>query len=276
MMDPRAAEALRHELVAWVRAARGALRWHLESGESALAVPEDFEWSGAAPPQRAVPVGATEPASARPTPTAPPKRNPDAAPAPAAPAQRALEPEAQRAALERLHARLEGCTRCGLSASRERLVHGQGPMSPRLAFVSDYPLLPDSESGALLTRMMGAMGLSVEQVWMTSLLRCRPGPNRPPTPQEVATCAPFLHDELSTVSPEVIVSLGLLPSRALLATEAGIRNLRGQWHAVPGLPGVALMSTFDPETLLQHADLKRGAWDDLKKVMTRLGLTPPR
>ena len=62
----------------------------------------------------------------------------------------------------------------------------------------------------------------------------------------------------------------------MLATEAGIRNLRGQWHAVPGLPGVALMSTFDPETLLQHADLKRGAWDDLKKVMTRLGLTPPR
>jgi DNA polymerase len=272
-MDPRAAEALRHELVAWVRAARGAVRWHLESGEAALAVPEDFEWSGAAPPPRAVPAGESEPASARPAPS---NRRPDPAPAPAVSVRRALEPEAQRAALDRLHARLEGCTRCGLSASRERLVHGQGPTSPRLAFVSDYPLVPGSESGALLIRMMGAMGLSVEQVWMTSLLRCRPGPDRAPTPQEVATCAPFLREELSTVGPEVIVSLGLLPSRVLLSTEAGIRSLRGPWHSVPGLADVALMVTFDPETLLQHADLKRGAWDDLKKVMTRLGLTPPR
>jgi DNA polymerase len=254
------------ELLAWVAAARGALRWHLEGGEGSLGVPDGFEWSAEPPPERA-------PDPAPPRPVQPTQRF-DPPPVPVARAQRDLD--TQRAALASLHARLDGCVRCPLSATRTRLQNGHGDVSARLAFVSDFPLVEGGEAAVLLERMVRAMGLSPDQVWMTALMRCRPHPERAPSGDEVATCAPFVVEELAAVGPEVIVALGALPTRALLSTQAGIRHLRGQWQRVPSLRDVELMPTFNPEMLIQNADLKRWVWDDLKKVMTRLGTSPKR
>jgi len=271
------------ELLAWVEAARGALRWHLEGGEAALDVPDGFAWSADPPPERELPARrleaerptarAPDPVHARSVPSA---RRADAAPA-AAPGPRApRDPETQRAALASLHARLDGCARCPLSATRVRLQHGHGDLGARIAFVSDFPLVEGGEAALLLERMVRAMGLSPDQIWMTALMRCRPQPERAASGNEVATCAPFVVEELAAVGPEVVVALGALPTRALLGTQAGIRHLRGQWQRVPSLRDLELMPTFNPEMLIQNADLKRWVWEDLKKVMTRLGTRPKR
>jgi len=266
------------ELLAWVEAARGALRWHLEGGEAALEVPDRFAWSAEPPPERGPPARhevlserVTDASHAR---LAQPQKRSDAPPAPGSRAPR--DRAAQCAVLADLHARLDGCTRCPLSATRARVDHGRGDPGARLAFVSDFPLVEGGEAAVLLERMVRAMGLSLDQVWMSALMRCRPQPERPATGDEVATCTRFVVEELTAVGPEVVVALGALPTRALLGTQAGIRNLRGQWQRAQSLQDVELMPTFNPEMLIQNADLKRWVWEDLKKVMTRLGMSPRR
>lgn len=175
---------------------------------------------------------------------------------------------------------LEGCTRCPLHGSRSRIVFGAGDESARLLFVGEGPGAEEDAqglpfvgpAGQLLTDMIGAMGLSREQVYICNVVKCRPPSNRNPAPEEVGACSPFLREQILAVRPEAIVALGRVAAQALLRTDAPLTRLRGSWHAYEGIP---LLPTFHPAYLLRSPGEKRKAWEDLQEVMRRLDLPLP-
>ena len=129
--------------------------------------------------------------------------------------------------------------------------------------------------------MIVAMGLTRDEVYICNVLKCRPPENRTPATDEIAACSPYLFEQLTTLDPEVIVALGAPAAQTLLNTTESIGRLRGRFHdfypsgsALIGKP-VPLMPTYHPAYLLRSPGEKGKAWDDLKKVMTRLGLPIP-
>ncbi|MFM8979428.1 MAG: uracil-DNA glycosylase [Planctomycetia bacterium] len=178
-----------------------------------------------------------------------------------------------------LEAEVAACRRCALGGTRTQAVFGAGSRTPRLVVVGEAPGAEEDEqglpfvgaSGQLLTRMLAAIGLSREQdVYVLNLLKCRPPGNRPPLPTEVASCAPWLREQLSLLGPPPILALGAHAARALLATERGITSLRGTWMRTP--EGWRVMPTYHPAYLLRTPEAKREAWLDLQAVQRELGL----
>jgi uracil-DNA glycosylase len=178
------------------------------------------------------------------------------------------------------------CTKCHLCQTRTKTVFGQGHPAARLVFVGEAPgrdedlqgLAFVGKAGQLLTKMIEAMGLSRDDVFICNTLKCRPPDNRTPTPNEIAACWPFLDQQLQIIQPEVIVALGKPASQTLLRTTESIGRLRGQFHDyyISGTPMVGkptpLMPTFHPAYLLRDPSEKGKAWSDLKQVMVLLGL----
>jgi uracil-DNA glycosylase family 4 len=183
--------------------------------------------------------------------------------------------------LQSLEEGLAGCTRCKLHKGRRSIVFGTGDARARLMFVGEAPGEDEDvqgvpfvgRAGQLLTKMIEAMGLSREQVYICNTVKCRPPNNRNPEPDELETCEPFLKGQLAAVKPEVIVTLGKFAAQALLREETPISRLRGQWKEYEGIP---LMPTFHPAYLLRSPGEKGKVWDDLKQVMKKLGLSPPK
>jgi uracil-DNA glycosylase family 4 len=133
-------------------------------------------------------------------------------------------------------------------------------------------------AGQLLDRMIQAMGLSPEKdVYICNIIKCRPPDNRRPEPEETAACIPYLHEQLESVHPRVIVALGNTAVSILLNTKVGITKLRGQWKLYRG--ATLVMPTYHPSYLLrpspQQAEAKRQAWDDLRAVMGELKIPLP-
>jgi DNA polymerase len=118
-------------------------------------------------------------------------------------------------------------------------------------------------AGQLLTKIIEAIGLKREEVYIANVIKCRPPENRNPEPDEVASCQPFLFSQIGAISPKVIVALGSFAAKTLLATEAPISRLRGR---VYDLQGAKLVCTFHPAYLLRSPDRKRDTWEDMKKV----------
>ena len=125
------------------------------------------------------------------------------------------------------------------------------------------------KAGQLLTKMIGAMGLARSDVYIANVVKCRPPGNRDPEPAELATCRPFLDEQIKAVAPEVIVTLGRVAPTALLEREVKITRERGTWVDYQGVP---VMLTLHPAYLLRTPAAKREAWQDLQAVMGRLGL----
>jgi DNA polymerase len=188
--------------------------------------------------------------------------------------------------LDQLAHDVAACTRCGLAGSRTQTVFSRGNSNARLCFVGEAPGADEDaqglpfvgRAGQLLDRMIGAMGLSPEKdVYVCNILKCRPPGNRRPEPEEIATCIPFLHEQLALVNPRVIVAMGNTAVAALLDTRLGITKLRGQWKLYRGK--TLLMPTYHPSYLLrpspQQTEAKRQAWEDLQLVMKELGLAIP-
>jgi uracil-DNA glycosylase len=181
--------------------------------------------------------------------------------------------------LQSLEADLAGCTRCKLSKGRTNIVFGVGDAHAKLMFVGEAPGEDEDlqgipfigRAGQLLTKMIEAMGLSREQVYICNTVKCRPPNNRNPEPDELETCEPFLKGQLAAVKPTVIVTLGKFAAQALLREDTPISRLRGQWKEYEG---IALMPTFHPAYLLRSPGEKGKVWDDLKQVMKKLGLQP--
>lgn len=284
----------REELAGIAEDLRGHLEWLRENGVDALPAPPRPQ----AAPAAAVAAGA--PASQRPAAGpapagsgnslraavravvgAPEAQSRPAAPAPAAKPASIKAPPATEGSrfLEQIRAELSNCQRCKLAGSRTQLVFGQGNPAAELVFVGEAP--GDEEdrqgtafvgpAGELLTRMIEAMGLSREEVYLCNVVKCRPPASRPLAPEESATCEPFLAAQLACLRPKVIVALGKVASQVLLRTQTPITQLRGNWHEYRG---IRLMPTFHPAYLVRSPAEKRKVWEDLKLVMKELGRDP--
>ena len=172
------------------------------------------------------------------------------------------------------------CALCGLHMTRSRTVPGVGRTGPDVMFIGEAPGADEDaqglpfvgRAGQLLTKMIEAMGFSRDEVFIANILKCRPPGNRPPTPQEMEVCMPFLRRQIALVRPKVLVALGATATQGLLRTENRISQLRGRWMSFEGIP---LMPTFHPSYLLRMPAAKRDAWADLLLVLKHLGRTPP-
>ena len=185
---------------------------------------------------------------------------------------------------------VRGCRKCGLADGRSKTVFGQGSANARLVFVGEAPGFEEDRQGVafvgragqLLTRIIQAMTLTRENVFICNVLKCRPPNNRDPAPDEITACSPYLVEQLAIIQPEVIVALGAPAARTLLDTNEGIGRLRGRFHdfyidgPMSGGNPIPLMPTYHPAYLLRSPQHKANAWADLQQVMALLGLKRAR
>ena len=176
---------------------------------------------------------------------------------------------------------LGDCTRCPLHEGRKHIVFGAGDPHARLVFVGEGPGHDEDlqgepfvgAAGQLLTRIIEAMNLTRDQVYICNVVKCRPPGNRNPLPLEIATCLPFLKRQIAAIGPEVVCALGNVAARTLLNTGESISRMRGRFHdRVDGLEGIRVMPTYHPAFLLRNAGKKREAWEDVQQIMKALGL----
>ena len=208
------------------------------------------------------------------------------------PSTPAAGPRAKRQkaeALAQFETEAANCTACALAQTRNKLVFGEGDPDADLVFVGEAPGAEEDatgrpfvgRAGELLVKMIKAMGLRREDVYICNMLKCRPPGNRTPNPQEVESCWGFLVRQLQIIQPQVIVTLGNPSTKGLLGTREGITRIRGNWQKLPdigeGLEGIDVMPTFHPAYVLRQytPDNRRKVWSDLQAVMDRLGLAPP-
>lgn len=197
-----------------------------------------------------------------------------------------LTPERKELEMARIRERAQTCVKCPhLAGSRRNVVFGVGSIHSRLMFVGEAPGMDEDAqgepfvgaAGQTLTKIIKAMGLERDQVYIANVLKCRPDTpgqragNRPPTPEEMNTCKPYLLAQISVIRPQVIVALGATAITGLLGKNPGIMRLRGTWQDFQGVP---LMPTFHPAYLLrnQATTEKRKVWEDMLKVMERLAM----
>jgi DNA polymerase len=199
---------------------------------------------------------------------------PDEGRAEARPSEIALTPTGDAAAgLSALREFIGDCTRCKLfQMGRRQVVFGVGNPNAELMFVGEAPGADEDlqgepfvgRAGQLLTKIIQSIGLERRDVYIANVIKCRPPGNRNPEPDEVATCQPFLFNQIDTIRPRIIVALGTFAAHALLATDAPISRLRGRVHDYRG--GSKLIPTFHPAFLLRSPERKRDVWEDMKKV----------
>ena len=169
------------------------------------------------------------------------------------------------------------CRRCGLSSKRKQIVFGDGCEGARLVFVGEGPGYEEDKqgkpfvgaAGKLLNRILDAMNLSREDVYICNIVKCRPPNNRNPQPDEISTCVPFLERQIKAIKPECICALGKFASQTLLKEEAPISKLRGRFHAYHG---IHVMPTYHPAYLLRNPGSKRDVWNDMQQIMQHLCL----
>jgi DNA polymerase len=239
---------------------------------------------------------AAQPPPARSAAPLPPAHAPRATPPPVGP-QASLPPPAaaaaergavvaasagdRAAALAAEKAALQACRRCKLCESRKTIVYGVGSPHADVMFVGEGPGEDEDrtgepfvgKAGQLLTKIIEAMGLTREQVYIANVVKCRPPNNRTPMLDETEQCYPFLRRQIEIVRPRIIVSLGLSASQTLLQVTIPIGKLRGNFYK---FGEARVMPTFHPAYLLRTPGDKKLVWDDMKKVMAELGLQAPR
>jgi DNA polymerase len=190
------------------------------------------------------------------------------------------------AAFAALRERALACVKCPhLASSRKNVVFGVGSIDAQLMFVGEAPGADEDaqgepfvgRAGELLTKIIQATGLKRGDVYIANILKCRPDTpgqsagNRKPTPEEMQTCIPYLHEQIDLIRPKVLVALGATAVEGLLGKTLGITKLRGNWKTYRGIP---LMPTYHPAYLLRNQAMseKRRVWEDMLAVMERLGM----
>jgi uracil-DNA glycosylase len=195
-------------------------------------------------------------------------------------------------ALKCIREDLGDCTRCKLhKQGRKQIVFGVGNPNADLMFVGEGPGADEDaqgepfvgRAGQLLNNMIRAMGLQREEVYIANVVKCRPPGNRTPERDECETCSPFLMRQIAVIKPKVIVALGAVAAKNLLAISAPMSELRGRFYDfMPSgvrssdWPGAKLAVTYHPAFLLRDPRQKGEAWKDLQMVMKYLGLKPPQ
>ena len=166
---------------------------------------------------------------------------------------------------------LQNCRKCKLCEGRTHVVFGSGNATAEFVVIGEGPGADEDaqglpfvgRAGQLLTKMLTAVNLTREEVFITNAVLCRPPANRNPEPDELAACAPFLADKLAVIQPKVVLALGSVATQSLLRTKEAIGKLRGRLHP---FGDAVLVPTFHPAFLLRNPgqEYKRMAWDDLK------------
>ena len=177
--------------------------------------------------------------------------------------------------LQEIERMVAECRKCGLCATRTKTVFADGSPAARLVFVGEAPGRDEDlrglpfvgRAGQLLDKMIAAIQLRREDVYICNILKCRPPDNRTPAPAEVEQCMPYLERQIALVRPALICALGLSATQALLGTKASMGSLRGRTFAYNGIP---LIPTYHPAALLRNPSLKREAWEDMQRVRDTL------
>jgi len=197
------------------------------------------------------------------------------------------------AALKLIREDLGDCTRCKLhEQGRKQIVFGVGNPRAELMFVGEGPGADEDaqgepfvgRAGQLLNNMIKAMGLRREDVYIANVVKCRPPGNRTPERDECETCSPFLMRQIAVIKPKVVVALGAVSAKNLLAINAPMSELRGRFYdfkpagvrSGDSWPGARLAVTYHPAFLLRDPRQKGEAWKDLQMVMKYLGIEPPK
>lgn len=170
---------------------------------------------------------------------------------------------------------LGDCKRCRLSKTRGRIVFGRGNPVARLVFVGEAPGFEEDRqgepfvgpAGRLLTKIIAAMGMTRDEVYILNVIKCRPPQNRNPLPEEVDACSPFMTHQIQSIQPDFICALGKFAAQTLLETDRPISRLRGRFY---DYKGIQLMPTFHPAYLLHNPEKKREVWQDMQKLMAAL------
>lgn len=178
--------------------------------------------------------------------------------------------------LEEIQKDLGNCQRCKLHKGRENIVFGKGNPGAHLVFVGEGPGYEEDKqgepfvgaAGRLLTKIIEAIQLTREEVYICNVVKCRPPHNRNPEPDEIAACIPFLARQLKAIRPKVICALGTVAAQAVLNTHESITKLRGCMHYYEEIP---LVATYHPAYLLRNPARKRDTWEDMKLIL-RLGV----
>jgi DNA polymerase len=164
---------------------------------------------------------------------------------------------------------------CQLCPQAINIVFGEGNQNAELMFIGEAPGAEEDATGRpfvgaagkLLDKIIAAIGLKREDIYITNVVKCRPPNNRKPTNEEMSACEPFLFNEIEIVKPKLIVTLGATPLASLLNIKEGITKTRGQFY---NFHGIAVMPTFHPAFLLRVPERKREVWEDMKQVMAKL------
>lgn len=169
--------------------------------------------------------------------------------------------------------RVSSCTACSLHKTRTQTVLGTGDRHAKLMLIGEAPGAQEDlqgepfvgPAGQLLDKILAAIQLTRQQVYIANILKCRPPNNRDPNPQEVHLCTPFLQEQLQLIQPKLIVALGRIAAHYLLNTTTSLTRLRGQVFYY-GAQKIPLRVTFHPAYLLRSPEEKRKAWEDWQKI----------
>ena len=183
--------------------------------------------------------------------------------------------------IDSFHSEIKDCVKCALGHSRTRFVFGVGNPNAALMLVGEAPGREEDlqgipfvgAAGELLTKILAAIGLARDDVYIANVLKCRPPGNRDPLPEEIAACRPHLMEQIRLVSPRILCALGRFAAQLLTGQEAPLSRLRGQVFA---FGDAIVIPTYHPSALLRNPSLKRPTWEDMKRVRARLDALGPR
>jgi DNA polymerase len=190
--------------------------------------------------------------------------------------------EDRHQALKVLSSTVANCSRCAeLAATRTQTVFGVGKIAPEICFIGEAPGADEDAqgepfvgaAGQLLNKIIAACGMKREEVYICNILKCRPPGNRTPLPNEAANCREYLDQQLELIRPKYICALGACAAQNLLGTTMSIGRMRGQFQNYKGIP---VLCTYHPAYLLRSPDKKKEVWEDMQKLLTRMGRPIPR
>lgn len=189
-----------------------------------------------------------------------------------------LEPAARQVQLDQIKTEVQACRRCAdIVCFRRQTVFGTGPLQPTVVFMGEAPGADEDQQGVpfvgragqLLTKIIQAMQLKREEVFILNALKCRPPQNRTPSPEEIEACRPFVISQLDVLQPKYIVCLGAVAVRSLLGLTQSVGGLRGRFHQYRQAQVVV---TYHPSYLLRNESAKKLVWQDMQMLMRELGL----
>ena len=182
--------------------------------------------------------------------------------------------------LNEIYQDIEGCTKCPLHKEREKIVPGEGPSGAKLFIIEDQPSQEEEhaghpmagEAGDLFAKMMQAINLNREDIYITSIVKCRPKGDRDPKQDEIRTCLAYLARQVAAVNPVIICTMGPVSSKTLTGNTQSLFRFRGKLHDFHNTP---LIPTFHPRFLLKNIEMKKGSWADLQLIQKKLGIRKP-